>query len=351
MAALRRIAPQWVRRAVPRSAKRWLRSLLDAGAPPARPTATEDDVYFCYRLLLGREPDPDGWNTYVADARGGMTVEAMVSSFLSSPEFMSRNMHGSGDEPRLVELEGFRMYASPSDWAVGQTILRDRAYEPHVTRAVRSVLRPGMVFVDVGANIGYFSLLSAAAVGPTGRVFAFEPSPRNCAMLHFSAAANGFRNIEIHPFAVFESAQLLVYDTQGSNGIVSDLTDDARILAYREVARACTLDGVLGVAGRVDAIKLDIEGAEYCALRGAQGVLRRHRPVLFTEFSPGGLRNVSKVSGTEYLQLLIDAGYALWVLRDDGQPIECSTDVDRVLRLCEARRASHIDLLARPRGG
>jgi len=205
-----------------------------------------------------------------------------------------------------------------------------------------------MTFVDVGANIGYFSLLAAVCVGPRGKVVAFEPSTRNCALHQLSANANGFGQIEIQPFAVAESSRLMIYDPQASNGIVSDFEGDPKVLASRQVVRAVTLDDALRSADRIDAIKLDIEGAEWRALKGGQAVLARHRPVLFTEFMPRGLGSVSKVSGAQYLQLMIDCGYTLTVLAKQSAPVECGTDVEQVLRALEQEALNHLDLMAQP---
>src|SRR3990172_3951145 len=82
--------------------------------------------------------------------------------------------------PMLVKLKEFRIYVRLDDWAVGARIAVKRSYETHVTAAMRPLLQPGMVVVDVGANIGYYTLLAAARVGPGGKVIAFEPGSENC---------------------------------------------------------------------------------------------------------------------------------------------------------------------------
>src|SRR5256885_3164883 len=82
--------------------------------------------------------------------------------------------------PILLRLADFKIYVRLDDWAVGARIAVRRTHEPHVTRVMLPLLRPGTVIVDIGANIGYYTLLAASRIGSTGKVIAFEPSLENC---------------------------------------------------------------------------------------------------------------------------------------------------------------------------
>lgn len=82
------------------------------------------------------------------------------------------------------------MYASTSDSAVGSEIYRTRKYEPHVTSAIITRLKSGTGFLDIGSNIGYFSLLAASLVGLDGKVFSFEPSQYNIKLLYLNKHIN-----------------------------------------------------------------------------------------------------------------------------------------------------------------
>ena len=106
----------------------------------------------------------------------------------------------------------------PADYAVGHTVARTGSYEPEVSATLREVLPPGATFVDIGANIGWFSLLAASLVGPTGRVIAIEPNPRNVALLRQSAKDNGFDNIDVVTVALGERRGAAALETDGSNG-------------------------------------------------------------------------------------------------------------------------------------
>lgn len=315
-------------------------------------SATQDDVYYCYRLLLGREPDANGFETYSSViASRDVSVDELVKMFLSSVEFRNRDVQHSAEEPPvLVQLAGFRLLASPADWAVGKHIIEKKTHEPHVTEVMRSVLRPGMTVLDIGANIGYFTLLARSIIGAAGRVYAFEPDPRNCTMLQLSLAANGFENVEVFPFALADSARLFIYDTQGSNGTITPFDGDVARWSSRTVIRSVALDDVLTME-RCDVLKIDVEGAEALALRGAARHIRAHHPIVFSEFSPPALRNVSGVSGEEYLQFLFLENYSVSVISPLAALEDCGQDAAAVMQRFEAAKASHIDILATPPGG
>jgi len=307
---------------------------------------SEADVYYCFRLLLGRVPHQSEWAGHRSLAGSGL--ESVVSMYLSSPEFKNRKLGAvSNTDLALVSLEGFEMYVSPSDLAVGKHIHAARSYEAHVTDAIRKKLGPGMVFIDIGANIGYFSLLAARLVGKEGRVIAFEPFQQNVKLLHASLKLNGFDNIEVYPFAVADKNALLAYDNMGSNGVVSEAANDLTSLLSTTLVWSVTLDGLLRDVKRIDAIKIDVEGAEYLAMIGGQELLRTFCPTIFSEFSPPALENVSKTSAETYLQLLlIDESYSISVINTDGSETGCGRDIQKVIKYFEDAGSDHIDIVA-----
>lgn len=319
--------------------------------------ATEKDVYYCYRLLMGRNPDLGGWQTFNAMV-GGIKVDELVSFFLTSPEFKNRDlfdkMVGKNPEevPVLVDLGTYKQYVSPSDFAISRILLEQRVYEPHVTNALQPILQPGMTFLDIGANIGYFSLLAAKQVGAEGRIIAFEPNQYNCNLLYMSASANEFNHIDIYPFAVAETSTTFMYDNVGgSNGVISEIGNErdeekSNQLFLRTLVRSVKLDDHLRNVERVDVIKIDIEGAEYRALLGAQQLIETHHPIIFSEFSPTGLQHVSNASGEDYLRLLVNHNYQIAILERTGQLIECGDDLAKVMSYFEGQQIDHIDIVA-----
>ncbi|MEQ9362937.1 MAG: FkbM family methyltransferase [Leptospirales bacterium] len=323
---------------------------LEALRFPPGTAASAEDITACYRLFLERAPDPDGLAAYTdAVVRGGLDLAGLVESFRRSAEFRDRLTARAEDRAcKIAELEFFRMYVMPGDWSVGKSILATGAMEPHVTAALTRLLQPGMTFVDVGANIGYFTMLGARLVGPGGRVIAFEAAPQNCSLIYASAALNQFKNIRIDAIAVAERGGPYLYQSSGSNGRIVPF-DAARPDALRgDFLWAGTLEERLADGPAVDVIKIDIEGAEYRALLGAGGILERHRPVLLSEFSPPQLAEVSGVSGPAYLELILEAGYEIAVLEEAGAVVECGGDMDRVLALYDRSAKGLLDLICTP---
>src|SRR5262249_9077095 len=151
--------------------------------------------------------------------------------------------------------------------------------------AVVEHLRPGMIFYDIGANIGFFSLLAARLVGPSGRVVAFEADPEIGARLRANADKNSFSWINVEQQAVcaesrdvfFQRADASLTPDRGLGHIV-DRESPATICV-----RGVSLDDYAQNAPSPDFVKCDVEGAEVEVFRGAERVLREKRPTILCE--------------------------------------------------------------------
>ena len=184
--------------------------------------------------------------------------------------------------------------------------LRSGAYEPHLTAVFERYCRPGMTVVDVGANLGYFSLLAARLVGPGGRVVALEPNSENCRLLLSSLRRSGAANVELLPVAADTAPGWAYYSTHvGSNG---GLIDDGDLLArFGVVVPTFRLDDL--VDGPVGLLKMDVEGAEGRVVAGATRIIEEDRPIITTELKEEMLQRVSGRSVTDYLGYFGDLGY------------------------------------------
>jgi FkbM family methyltransferase len=179
------------------------------------------------------------------------------------------------------------------DWWLAQNDYCSHAilagwFENEEWRFVERFLQPGMTVLDIGAHHGYYTLLASRKAGPRGKVIAFEPSPRERRRLHLHIRLNGCRNVETEDCALGETegtAQLyLVLGTDsGCNSLRKPAVTEQTELIPVRIER---LDRVLqerGI-GKVDFIKLDVEGAELSVLKGATELLhRRPRPVMVVE--------------------------------------------------------------------
>jgi len=188
------------------------------------------------------------------------------------------------------------------------------AFEPNEFAYLETRLRPGMVFVDAGANEGIYTLFAAKKVGPQGRVVAIEPSVRERALLEANIALNRLGNVRVHGVALGEAhgtveLRLAEAAHAGQNTLGSFIYQGVRESALATVPMV-TLDELLDGAPRVDFIKLDVEGAELRVLRGALATLARCKPELLIEVSPEALRRQSG-SREEVFDLLRGLGYRL----------------------------------------
>jgi FkbM family methyltransferase len=155
------------------------------------------------------------------------------------------------------------------------------AYEPAVLKMLERLLRPGMVVWDVGAHIGFISLVAARLVGRDGYVEAFEPMPETQKRLHEAIALNGARNIRVHAVAAAASnGTALMY--RGAATSTSSLIGNVGPKGSLRV-QTRTLDAIARFARDPNLIKVDIEGAEVDVLRAAVDFLARRRPYLVLE--------------------------------------------------------------------
>jgi FkbM family methyltransferase len=214
----------------------------------------------------------------------------------------------------LVELEP-RLFIRPLGLsAVEVGIIRRGMFEPETVQAFAALLAPGMTVMDIGANIGQFTLVAAARVGATGRVHAFEPTPELAAQILSNLELNGLENVYVNEVAVSEVAGRAILhfsepDDPGENSIVN-LAPCARALQVPTI----TLDEYVAShgIGRVDVIKMDIEGAEMPALRGARELLSGDdSPVLVPECHPRTLAFTGQTPD-DMLRLLSSYGYSLY---------------------------------------
>ena len=171
---------------------------------------------------------------------------------------------------RTVWLDVSRSSTHRLLYLTGERLVEER-------HLLRREIRPGMRVADVGANIGYYMLLMAQLVGPTGWVHCFEPDPDNLAELRRNRTANGLENVRVSAAAVGERDGITAF-RPGLNGTVC--APGAAGLTVDVVRLDSAWEGAL------DFVKIDVEGYEGQVLQGALGLIERHRPTLFVEVHP-----------------------------------------------------------------
>ncbi len=335
------------------AARRWYGARQAAGPgdhapqPWTRPydgVAKADDIAACFRLLLGRSPNREEWTGHALQV--GERLDRVVAGYVTSLEFARRNLGGQDEtaEIGLAELPGFSIYASNDDAAVGRHVRGDN-YERDVTAVFRRLLGPGMGVVDIGANIGYFTMLSASLVGAAGYVLAIEPNPRNARMLEASRRVNDFDQVTLSQTAAGPRTGLLALHRSHSNGTTSALPDALTALIHAETVPCIRPDVLVPSTRRIDLIKVDVEGAEYQALLGCADIIARDRPTIVSEFSPDQMEGISGIDGRGYLRWLTGLGYGLSGIEPDGSLLEVATE-EAAMELYQRRATDHIDIVA-----
>jgi FkbM family methyltransferase len=229
---------------------------------------------------------------------------------------------------RLPEkLGGYSYFCDLGD-IMSREICFTGRFEPQETALFRALLRPGMTFVDVGGNWGYFTLLAAHLVGSGGRVIAFEPDPRLHRLLRDNIARNGLIRVTALEIAAAAEAGTLTMagyeegsDNYGLSRVVAPKTNGDNGPALRTfMVPAKPIDAVLDelALDQVDLLKMDIEGAEEFALRGMREGLARHRyRRIILELHPALLLEHGRTAQDAF-DLVRQAGYRAW--RIDHSP-------------------------------
>ena len=249
--------------------------------------------------------------------------------------------------------EGRDLYATPFGdllWLndtgyLDRQIIETGSFEPASMSAVRRLVREGDVVLDVGANIGYYTVRFGKLVGAAGRVIAAEPTLHYRKVLERNIAENGLTNVRLLDYGFSDRADTVAIDIGPSSATMHSPAGFDRVL-FQETIKIFRLDDVEASLGlqRLDFVKMDVDGHEPYILRGAWSVLGKYSPVILME-----------ISHLHYFQ----AGVYGWdfysEIRDRGLRIYRETDFSEIDSLegflrecCNFDRSANIILAARP---
>jgi FkbM family methyltransferase len=223
-----------------------------------------------------------------------LAVVVLVGDRLTGGRLSGRGRHAVEGKATTLEIPGVGsvpLFLNPSDPVITQSILTEGIWEASDTHWFVKAVRPGDVVVDAGANIGYYTILASRLVGPTGRVYAFEPDPTAFEILRRNVRLNGADNV------VAEQKALSNANTTLELFIASDNKGDDRIYQPKGEQRpsikvpAVRMDDYLrGKVEHVDMVKIDTQGAEAVIIEGmAETIRANEQMVMIVEFWPSGL--------------------------------------------------------------
>ncbi len=252
----------------------------------------------------------------------------------------------STEDVKFALINGIECPVDRHDVSVSAPSASTGSYEPHLVACFGKICLPGSVVFDIGANMGYHSLLLSKMAGENGRVYAFEPNSENCRFILLASEHNRISNITLVPIALSDQRGWAHFSTHiGSNGgFVSQ--ENVALHGHGTVVPTFTLDEMS--LPNVDVIKIDVEGAEYKALKGGEALLLRSRPAIVCEFSISMVQSVSGGAPADFLNWIESMDYNIFVLdRDSLRPVP----VDSISALfnCWGSLARIEDLLFLPR--
>jgi FkbM family methyltransferase len=225
-----------------------------------------------------------------------------------------------------------QMHVHARDQFVSKRILEDGLWEPYETSLLLEFLRPGDVFVDVGANIGYFSVLAASAVGDAGAVFAFEPDADNFRLLQANAALN-------HQQHCIHAVQGALSDAAGEGRLflADDNLGDHQVYAGEDDRPSVPItlyhgsDYLQHRLRRLDLLKVDTQGSEFHVITGLMPLLTQlpQPPRIIIELTPHSLRQAG-ATGRALITLLATLQQPFWIIDHIEHNLYASTAQDLI---------------------
>jgi FkbM family methyltransferase len=210
----------------------------------------------------------------------------------------------------LVDVHGSKMYVDSRDTGVAPFLLEWGFYEKYETAIFESVVRKGMVVVDIGANIGYYTLLASHLVGEEGKVFAFEPDPSNYDLLLRNIEINNCTNIiPVRKAISSKSGRMKLFLDKSNLGGHSLQEANVESNEFVTVDIVRLDDFFRNMSYKIDVIKMDVQGSEMNVLEGMASIVNRNDNLkILTEFWPTGLQNAGS-SPLGFLKKLVEYGF------------------------------------------
>ncbi|MBU2634018.1 MAG: FkbM family methyltransferase [Nanoarchaeota archaeon] len=240
-----------------------------------------------------------------------------------------------------VKIDGHKLFLDSEDSLRLSVYGQFEAFE---TEVIKKEIKEGDVVLDIGANIGYYALIFAKLVGPKGKVFAFEPDPENFALLNKNIKINEYKNVVLINKAVSnETGEIKLYLNEynkANHQIYPSKNHRKSILI-----QTTRLDDFFkDYKGKIDFVKIDIEGAEYLAIQGMSNLLNKNKNIkIITEFYPCWLENFN-VKSEEYLKLLSKHGFKLYNLNKNAVKKTSIPDLSKVYTV---RKENYTNLLCK----
>lgn len=233
--------------------------------------------------------------------------------------------------PKETEIkEGVFLELDQSD-AVASGAIALGVYERYETELFLSKIKPAMTIIDIGANLGYYTVLASLRAGDGGLVVAFEPEPNFFKLLSKNISRNNLKNVNHFELAIAEkngvSKLHLSSENKGHNSLIC-----SEELKTSVQVKTTTLDEFLTARKikKIDVIKMDIEGAEILAIEGMKDALIKNMPLLFLEFSPHSIVKLNR-NPFHFLSTIHEVGYSIFEINKTRRSLDKVTDFQKFI--------------------
>jgi FkbM family methyltransferase len=233
--------------------------------------------------------------------------------------------------PSQVNVENCTLYLNPNDPVLSPAVALG-VYENYERELFRQFCRPGGTVLDIGANVGLYTVAAASLVGGTGTVIAIEPHPESFRQMQKTIQANGLTQVRAYNVAAGDRKRpinLFLTDDNQADSRVYDAGRGRRKITVQMV----DIDGLLADLGiaSVQLIKMDIQGAESLALQGLLRTLAASQQVvIFTEFWPWGIEQTG-ASAADFLRQLAADGFRFRAIDESRRRLEHINDIEELI--------------------
>ena len=248
-----------------------------------------------YKKYLLRDPDRDGlfhWITQINENH--ITLDNLEKIIKDSPEF---NLAHQFKQGFTSTSEGFDLWIHPNDEILSRSIVYDKIWEPETTKLIKNIIHEGDVGIDLGANIGYFTMLMANLVGTSGKIFSFEPEPQNFEILQKNIKQNHLKNVVANQSAIGDiNGKIKLYLSNTNAGwhkVFPKQFIDYEVSDKNIDVKICSLDKEF-IDKKIDFIKMDIEGYEHEALKGMKKTILKNKPIFLIEYNDQNIKKIYK---------------------------------------------------------
>lgn len=291
----------------------------------------EIKVKHYFKAYLEKDPNPEQLEWLVSSIlKGKLKLKGLPNHFKSLPEYKGIQLlkHGC-----IYTVFGTKMYLNKNDNNLSRAIAMFNFWEIEESNFLKKFLKKGMNVIDIGANIGYYTVLFSKWVGDEGKIFAFEPDPNSFNILAKNISVNNCNNVSLYQNAVSEkegSTSLFVnYKDPGDNRIIDFYAYDGDEDRKKIETSMVTLDSIIDKDEKIDLIKMDIQGSEMLALLGMERTINDNEKLnMFVEFWPYGIEK-SGFSPQDFIEKIKSLGFKIYYL-ENGKKIDFSINHDLI---------------------